>query len=247
MNRMFKNINGGVSNTNGLHDKEPFFMFKQTGAVNNTFFGKNEAANITHTDGPPDVQKEDEDKKPKQATPCPASVSIGKLAQFNHSSLSAADQDTWGTYLGVTSLMNVGPGPDHSGHCMKEKLTTVSNDCPKQVYSRGATPSQPCAGDKCLDINTGHTSGDAATHSSVTDGPTSFIDLHRTINHNSLLEGSGANSCTVVCEQVYSCDRTQATTGKFTITRNYQAGTHTKKDGTSMHITTGSVKKALVP
>lgn len=177
------------------------------------------------------------------ATPCPSSVSIGTLASFSHGNLSAADKDIWGTYLGVASQMNVGPGPDHTGHCMKERLTTVSNNCPAQVYTRGATVSEPCTGNRCLDINRYGSSGDARTHSMVNDGPTSFVDLHRTMNAASLLDGSGVSSCSVVCEQVYTCDRTQATTGRFNITRNYVAGTHTRADRTVVNVTTGTVTK----
>lgn len=224
-------------------------MFRQN-VISKPFFGESPHAAIIHTNGPPDVQKQDggTQPQPQAATPCPSSVSVGTLASFNHSNLSAADQDTWGTYLGVASQMNVGPGPDHSGHCMKEKLTTVSNNCPAQVYSRGgATQSSPCTGDRCLDINCHSSSGDAATHSMVSDGPTAFVDLHRTRNPTSLLDGSGSTGCSVVCDQVYSCDRTLATTGKFRITRNFHAATHTKSDGTTMPITTGTVTKVVVP
>ncbi len=180
-------------------------------------------------------------------TPCPKSVSIDTVSQFNHSNLSAADQDAYRTYLGAISRMKVGPGPDHSGHCMKETLTTVSNDCPEEVYKRGETASSPCGGNRCLDINTGKSMGDARTHSMLADGPTSFLDLHRTFNPRSLLEGTGKKECSVVCEQTYACDRQGSTTGKFRITRNYKAGTHTTTDGTSVHITTGSVTKTDAP
>jgi hypothetical protein len=181
---------------------------------------------------------------PAQATtPCPTSVTLGQVSQFNHSSLSAADKLAFRTYLGAVSRMDVGPGPDHSGHCMKEQLTTVSNNCPAAVYSRGGTTSSPCTGNRCLDINRWGSAGDARTHTTLSDGPTSFIDLHRTLNSASLLEGTGVSSCSVVCEQIYKCDRTGATTGRFQITRNYQAGTLATGDGGTLHITTGTVTK----
>ena len=81
----------------------------------------------------------------------------------------------------------------------------------------------------------------------VNDGPTAFVDLHRTRSTYSLLDGSGVSSCSVVCEQVYTCDRTHATTGRFLITRNYVAGTHTRADGTAVSITTGTVTKTDAP
>ena len=197
-----------------------------------------------HTNGPPDVQKP---PPSKPSTLCPASVSIGELKEFNHSNLSADEKENWGTYIGVTSKMNVGPGKDHSGHCMKEKLTTTSNNCPEQVHTRNGEKVEPCTGNKCLDINTGSTAGDPLTGSTVTDDKTSFIDLHRTRNKTSLLEGSGVKSCSVVCEQNYSCDRKHPTNEKFRITRNYKLDTHKKKDGSVMSITTGSIKKELIP
>jgi hypothetical protein len=208
--------------------------------------GENDFFQPMFTNGSPDVQKQDENGGGVPSTPCPTSVSIGRLAPFNHSSLPASQKDNWGTYLGVASQMNVGPGPDHSGHCMKETLATVSNNCPAQVYQREGRATQPCTGNKCLDINRYGNAGDGLTGSTVPDGPTSFLDLHRTRNRRSLLEGAGSSSCSVVCEQTYTCDRTQATTGRFRITRNYQAGTHTKADGTNMHITTGNVRKEVV-
>jgi hypothetical protein len=67
--------------------------------------------------------------------------------------------------------------------------------------------------------------------------------MHRTKTPGSLLEGSGVNSCSVVCEQEYSCDRISPTIGVFRITRNYKADTFTKPDGTQMHITTGDIQK----
>jgi len=175
------------------------------------------------------------------ATPCPASVSVGSTTGFNHSNLSATDKDRFGTYLGTVSLMNVGPGPDHSGHCMRETLTAGANTCPAAVMSQFT----PCSGHRCLDINRGRSMGDAATHSMVTDGPTSFIDLHRLKGPTSLLAGTGVNSCSIVCSQTYKCDsvRGAATTGTFTITRNLVAGTHTRADGTTVPITTGTVTK----
>ncbi|QZZ21089.1 hypothetical protein J5X98_00820 [Leptothermofonsia sichuanensis E412] len=180
---------------------------------------------------------------PSPTPPCPTSVSIGQVAQFNHSNLSAADQQQFRTYLGAVSRMEVGPGPNHTGHCMKEYLTTISNTCPAAVYSRGGATSEPCTGNRCLDINRWGSAGDSRTGTMLTDGPTSFIDLHRTFNRASLLEGTGVSSCQVVCEQIYKCDRTAATTGVFRITRNYQAGTLMTGTGSPVHITTGTVTK----
>ena len=174
-------------------------------------------------------------------TPCPTTVSIGAVDQRNHSNLPASEKDSWRTWLGAMSRMDVGPGPDHTGHCMKERVTLVSNNCPAAMYTQGGRTIEPCSGDRCLDINR------YGTLWNVSDGPTSFLDMHRTRAPNSLLEGTGVSSCSVVCGQTYTCDRTRPTTGRFLITRNFQAGTHTRADGTTVHITTGRVTKTAAP
>ncbi len=173
-------------------------------------------------------------------TPCPTSVALGTVTHRNHGDQSQEDQEKFRTYLSARATMNVGPGPDHSGHCMKEKLTTVSNDCPAKVYTRtnkvgDVVESEPCSAAKCLDIDR------------FGSGKTAFIDEHRTKVPESVLEGTGKTSCTVVCEQMYTCDRKQPTTGKFQITRKYQAGTAKRADGTDMHVTTGRVDKTAAP
>lgn len=226
-----------------VHTQKSFFNFIRQEPSNNFF--KATPAQPAHTNGQINIQKQEDRSTP--STPCATAVSIGSLAQFNHSNLPAAQKDDWGTYLGVTSQMNVGPGPDHTGHCMKETLTTISNTCPEQVYNRDGNVSSPCSGNKCLAINRYGSAGDAATRSLLSDGPTSFIDLHRTRFRTSLLEGSGVDACSVVCQQTYACDRTNTATGNFRITRNFQADTHTKADGTSVPITTGNIVKEEIP
>lgn len=224
------------------HNNPTFFNFYPR--IPSESFFKPSLTQAIHQNGPPGIQKQAGGSP--STTPCATSVNIGGLAPFNHSNLPAAQKDIWGTYLGVTSQMNVGPGPDHSGHCMKETLTTISNNCPEQVYNRDGNVSSPCSGNKCLAINRYGSAGDAATGSTLSDGPTSFIDLHRTRFRTSLLEGSGVNSCSVVCQQTYACDRTQAASGSFRIIRNFQADTHTKADGTTVPITTGNVRKEAI-
>jgi len=123
---------------------------------------------------------------------------------------------------------------------MKEALTLVSNDCPAKVYTRTnkageVTESEPCSAAKCLDIDR------------YGSGKTAFIDEHRTKVPESVLEGTGKKSCTVVCDQVYTCDRISPTTGKFRITRNYQAGSIKDGSGNDVHITTGKVDKTNAP
>jgi hypothetical protein len=175
------------------------------------------------------------------STPCPTSVRIGSVVQHNHSDLSPPQKERYRTYLEAMSRMDVLPGPNHTGHCMKERLITVSNNCPQAVYIRRGREGGPCSDARCLGIN------QYAPHGRIfyglSDGPTSFIDMHITRNATSLLEGTGVNSCSFVCEQTYTCDRIHPTTGTFLITRNYQAGNYIMPDGSSVHITTGNVTK----
>jgi hypothetical protein len=170
---------------------------------------------------------------PALQTPCPASVTLGTVTHRNFADQSPDDQAKFRTFLKAQAAMNVGPGPDHTGHCMKEQLTQVSNNCPTAAMALLNTP--PCSSSKCLDINR------------FGSGPTAFLDEHRTKGPKSILEGTGQNSCTSVCEQIYTCDRKQPTTGKFRITRNFIADTATLADGTQINITTGRVEKTAVP
>jgi hypothetical protein len=234
--------NKKLESERGIGNPKPLFNFNIRNSKDSLLIPANNRC--SHLDGEPDLMKQGGGST--STTPCPTSVTLGALAAFNHSDLPAAQKDIWGTYLGVTSQMNVGPAPDHSGHCMKETLTTISNNCPEQVDNRGGTSTSPCSGNKCLDINRYGSAGDSATGSTLSDGPTAFIDLHRTRFRTSLLEGSGARSCTVVCQQIYSCDRTHPATGIFRITRNFQADTHTKEDGSTVPITTGNIRKEAI-
>jgi hypothetical protein len=163
------------------------------------------------------------------SNPCPTSVRIGAVRQFNHGNISPDNQEKYRTYLSNISTMNVGPGPDHTGHYMQELLITVSNNCPAKLTKASA----PCSGHDPLPINK----------------PTSFVDGHVTKSAQSFLEGTGVNSCSVVCEQRYFCDSLigPKATGVFRITRNYQAGTYKNLGGNIVHITTGTVEKTEVP
>jgi hypothetical protein len=161
--------------------------------------------------------------------PCPTSVSLGSSRQFNHGNISSDRREHYRTYLSNLATMVVGPGPNHTGHCMQEALTTISNNCPAALTAASA----PCSGRDCLPIT----------------NATSFVDGHVTHSTRSFLEGTGVNSCSVVCEQRYYCDTLAGllASGTFRITRNYQAGTYTRTDGSTVHITTGTVDKTAAP
>jgi Domain of unknown function (DUF4157) len=166
---------------------------------------------------------------PLPRNPCPTSVRLGPVRQYNHGNISADRKERYRTYLSNIATMEVGPGPNHTGHCMQEVLTTVSNNCPASLTKASA----PCSAFDCLPIN----------------NPMSFVDGHVTHNARSYLEGTGVDSCSVVCEQRYYCDSLLGTParGVFRITRNYQADKYTRANGRKVHITTGTVDKIEVP
>ena len=182
-----------------------------------------------------------EEKSPKSekspVTRCPTSVRIGTVDHHNFSDLTDTEKEKTRTYLTARTRMDVGPGTDHTGHCMKETVTLVDNSCPSamydksKLYTKDKEKVEPCTSNRCLDINR------------FGSGPTAFIDEHRTRAPISLLEDMPVKECSVTCEQTYACDRKYPATGTFLITRNFKADTYTRKDGKKIHVTTGTVTK----
>lgn len=176
--------------------------------------------------------------------PCPTSARLDTVRQFNHSNLPASAKARYKTYLGAISRINLLPGPDHTGNCMKEELSLLANTCPTSLTSR----TNPCSAQKCLPLNRGGTDG--PTRTGLAASPTSFIDIHRSRNRRlSFLEGTGVNSCSYTCRQRYYCNSYSGprVAGTFLVTRNFQASSYTPPGGTSMHITTGTVTKTQEP
>jgi hypothetical protein len=184
--------------------------------------------------------------RPERATirrqAAPTGIRLAEIKPFGHGDLkSDASKQKFRTCLGATTLMQATPAGDYKGHCAKEHLTEVANTCPARF--KELMPKGFCTGDRCLDFNRGASMGDAETGKMVTDGPDTFIDLHRIRGDQSLLEGTGKNACTVVCHQRYQFDR-KTDLGSFFIVRNFRAGTY-KAPGAkaSVHITTGEIQK----
>ena len=173
----------------------------------------------------------------------PTGIKLAEAKPFGHADLKNDEsKKKYRTYLGSTTLMQVTPAGNYKGHCTKEYLTEVANTCPAR-FSELRTGGF-CTGNKCLEFDRWGTSGDAETGKMVTDGPDTFIDRHRTIHDQSLLEGTGKDECSVVCHQRYKYDR-KDDLGSFYIIRNFRAGKYTppgSKD--ALHITTGEVQKA---
>ena len=182
---------------------------------------------------------------PERATirrAAPTGIKLAEIKPFGHGDLKSDEKkQKLRTCLGATTLMQAMPAGDYKGHCAKEHLTEVANTCPARF--KELIPKGFCTGDKCLDFNRGASMGDADTGKMVTDGPDTFIDLHRTRGDESLLEGTGKSACTVVCHQRYQFDR-KTDLGSFYIVRNFRAGTY-KAPGAkaSVHITTGEIQK----
>ena len=172
----------------------------------------------------------------------PTGIKLAEAKPFGHGDLKTDElMKKYRTYVGSTTLMQVTPAADYTGHCVKEYLSEVSNTCPARFAE--LRPEPFCTESKCLDFARWGTSGDASTGKMVTDGPDTFVDRHRTSHDQSLLEGSGKDQCSVVCHQRYKFDR-QHDLGSFYIIRNFRASTY-KPTGSAdaLHITTGEVKK----
>jgi hypothetical protein len=170
--------------------------------------------------------------------PCPSSTGLETYRQFNHGNLPPGEQARLRTYLGVLVRHDLGPGPDHTGHCIQEELSLFSTDCPASVTTALAS----CSKSDCLPVN--RPGRDAATGTSLPSNRKAFLDIHRTTSGRSVLEGTGKNSCRVICEQKYHCDSLGAPVlGVFRITRNFRADTFTPSGGSPRHITTGEVEK----
>lgn len=172
----------------------------------------------------------------------PTGIKLADAKPFGHADLKNDEsKKKFRTYLGSTTLMQVTPAGNYKGHCTKEYLTEVANTCPAR-FSELRTGGF-CTGNKCLEFDRWGTSGDPETGMTVTDGPDTFIDRHRTTHDQSLLEGTGKDQCSVVCHQRYKYDR-KDDLGSFYIIRNFRAGKFTppgSKD--ALHITTGEVQK----
>jgi hypothetical protein len=172
----------------------------------------------------------------------PTGIKLAEAKPFGHGDLKTDElKKKYRTYIGSTTLMQVTPAGDYTGHCVKEYLTEMANTCPPRFAElrQGAF----CTESKCLEFARYGTAGDASTGKTVTDGPDTFIDRHRTSHDQSLLEGSGKDQCSVVCHQRYKFDR-QHDLGSFYVVRNFRASTYTPPGSTdALHITTGEVKK----
>ena len=172
----------------------------------------------------------------------PTGIKLAEAKPFGHADLKNDEsKKKFRTYLGSTTLMQVTPAGNYKGHCTKEYITEVANTCPARFSELRAGGF--CTGNKCLEFDRWGTSGDPETGKTVTDGPDTFIDRHRTTHDQSLLEGTGKDQCSVVCHQRYKYDR-KDDLGSFYIIRDFRADKYTppgSKD--ALHVTTGEVQK----
>lgn len=178
----------------------------------------------------------------------PTGIEVAEEKPFGHGDLKDDElKQKWRTYLGATTLMKATPAGDYTGHCAKEHLTEVANTCPAERFSELRQESF-CEKSWCLDFNRYKSAmGDGNVGKSVVDGPSTFIDLHRTRHPQSLLEGTKKKECSVVCHQLYKFDRKDVL-GAFYVIRNFRAGTYTPPGAKKpLHITTGEIRKVPAP
>jgi Domain of unknown function (DUF4157) len=172
----------------------------------------------------------------------PTGITLKEAKPFGHADLKTDElKNKFRTYVGSTTLMQVTPTGNYKDHCVKEFLTEVSNTCPARFQELRKGPF--CTESKCLEFDRHGSSGDPESGKTVTDGPDTFIDRHRTSLNESLLEGTGKNECSVVCHQRYKFDR-KDDLGSFYIIRNFKADHFTPAGAKApLHITTGQVIK----
>jgi hypothetical protein len=161
---------------------------------------------------------------------CPSSTEVVKITDLTPAGLKAG----YLTAYGALATMRVLPKETNwDGTRIAESLTRDSaSTCPNGLTS------QPCAGGPPFTV------GDGSKGSSVLPPQPSqqnhFYDFHRIRSDISLLHDVTRNpkdlgSCTMICNQSYSCGGTVI--GKHSITRTFTKGTYDGKDVTLVSVT----------
>ena len=125
------------------------------------------------------------------------------------------------TGIGAVATMTVGPSSGtFNGVLLTETLSTLSNSCPT---GKGWPWPTPCTG-KTPTFAVG-LAGQPGDYGFQFGSPlpalnNTFYDGHFLDNPYNLLSWSGANSCTIVCTQTYSCGGIPI--ASFTVTYDLQ-------------------------
>jgi Domain of unknown function (DUF4157) len=187
---------------------------------------------ITHTLQPMIQRRQDAFGKE-----CPDTVALAEIKpipQFNKEMFDAG----YRTYLGLVTNMKVGPKSSYNSS-ITEVLEVKENTCGNKG---NMDKYEPC-GPKRHVLTVGETcGGDTLTKTSFPCSKTTFVDLHRTRDKISLLQGTGKTECRTKCLQRYGCGGEEI--GRFYVTRNFKASEFI--DGKNkIPITVGTIEKEI--
>ena len=197
---------------------------------------KNISGSITHVLQPM-IQRQDgeshrEDAFHKECADTVVLADKKPIPSFNKKMFDAG----YRTYLGLVTNMKVGPKSSYESS-ITEVLKVEEDSCGDKG---NMAEHEPC-GPKRHVLTVGETcGGDELTETTFPCSKTTFVDLHRTRNTISLLEGTGKTECKTKCLQRYGCGGKEI--GRFYITRHFKVGEFI--DGkTKVPITVGSIEK----
>jgi len=158
--------------------------------------------------------------------PCPSTVSISSTTQEDLSKVL----NQYKTGVGINTMMLVGPpGTGYNGAIVTETLTTISNDCPLDIYQ--------CEHPGSHTFTVGLVGPFTLTDGTRIPGqPNMMQDEHVSVSDVSQLDHDGINSCTAVCQQTYSCAG-NSLSPSFRITRSYTKGTLNGQAVTNVSVT----------
>lgn len=139
----------------------------------------------------------------------------------------------WRTAYGIAAVMRTEPvNRNWDGTPITESVSTVSNTCPSGVANNA------CTGSSTFTVGA---PGRSARIGQLQAQRNRFYDFHiskwRTgsLLHDRTRNPRNINSCTVVCNQTYSCLRNVI--GRHRITRNYSKGVYNGNDVTIVNVT----------
>jgi hypothetical protein len=161
---------------------------------------------------------------------CPAATVVERTIDMTPGGLNLG----YRTAYGATAVMRVLPAHTNwDATWVTELVTPGANNCPAGIFGS----SGPCTGNSTFFIG-------APRYSTVLGNlpglPNRFYDFHpsrfrESVLHDPVRNPTGLNSCRVVCNQQYSCNR--VVIGQHTITRDYRKGLHAGRDVTIVEVT----------
>ncbi|MDQ2844009.1 MAG: hypothetical protein M3Y72_23815 [Acidobacteriota bacterium] len=143
---------------------------------------------------------------PINVTSCPATLLVGTT----YTPTLANNDPPYRTGVGLIATMMASAG--HDGAQISEAITNGSNSCPIQANCGGGEP-----------FTVGPPNATQMYGIQFPNVDNAFYDQHVILNGSDILGGTGVTSCSVTCNQTYSCGGVAI--GKFAIKYNLNHGT----------------------